>query len=125
MKRRDIFFTVPVLAVVFFSTVAIAQSTLPWEVSPYNWRNSPYNYDNSAANFLNSPYNVANREGQRGRINIVNLLGIVTGYAVIKKDGGINYFDNEGKRLGYSNDGGVTQYDVEGETTTFRTEVEE
>ncbi len=105
-----------------FPAYAVA---IPWEDSPNNWRNSRYNMENSAYNFANSPKNFENTEGKRGRLNILNSLGIVIGYAIRKKDGGINYFDSDGVRIGYSNDNGKTQYDPEGESESFSVEVQE
>lgn len=110
-----------VLTAIFAYT---AHADTPWEDSPVNWRNSPYNYENSPLNFLNSPKNHVNAEGHLGRLNIVNMIGSVTGYAIVKRDGGINYFDNDGVRIGYSNNGGITQYNIEGELTKFTIEVQ-
>lgn len=113
------------LMVWLVQSVAVHAEGIPWEASPNNWRNSQYNYENSSYNFANSPKNFKNAEGTRGRLNIVDLLGSVTGYAIPKKDGGINYFDNDGTRIGYSIDGGKTQYDIKGEEATFTVEVQE
>lgn len=93
-----------------------------WVASPRNWNNSKYNYDNSKFNFTNSPRNYANRESNPSRVNIVNLFGVVIGYVVKKPDGGLNYFDNEGNRIGYSPDGGISQFDEDGDATKFRIE---
>ncbi len=113
---------------VFILTLVVentAHADIPWEDSPLNWRNSPYNYENSPLNYGNSPKNVNNIEGRRGRLNIVNKIGSIIGYAIVKRDGGINYFDEDGVRIGYSNNGGVTQYEVDGDVTTFSVEVQE
>ena len=103
-------------------TVYAEDKSIPWDASPKNWKNSPYNYDNSELNFKNSQSNYLNQKANVNRINIVNLLGIVTGYVVKKTDGGWNYFDNDGKRIGYSPDNGRTAYTVTGESTTFTLE---
>lgn len=105
--------------------VSSAAAEVPWEASPYNWPNSPYNFENSPNNFANSIKNFQNAEGRRGRLNIVNSLGVVTGYAIVKRDGGINYFDSDGDRIGYSVDGGKTQYGPSGEEASFTVSVQE
>jgi hypothetical protein len=115
-----------IMALCLMTGVAAAQAdTLPWEASPFNWRNSRYNYENSELNFSNSAKNFQNAEGTRGRLNIVNILGVVIGYAKVKADGSINYFDSDGTRIGYSVDGGKTQYDPDGEEVEFTVELQE
>lgn len=93
-----------------------------WLASPNNWNNSQYNSDNTAYNYANSPRNYDNSIKNPKRINIKNILGAVIGYAVKKSDGGVNYFDNEGERIGYSPDGGVSQFNLEGDSKSFRIE---
>lgn len=93
-----------------------------WEASPQNWKNSKHNYENSTYNFSNSPKNFFNKENNPKRVNIVNVFGIVVGYVIRKADGGVNYFDNDGVRLGYSPDGGKSQFDVSGKPTKFKLE---
>jgi hypothetical protein len=108
------------LLVICFSPSFSLSDDFDWQGSPQNWANSPYNFENSPLNFKNSPDNFQNRKDNPERINIVNLLGLVTGYAIVKEDGGVNYFNNDGERVGYSTDKGVTQYTASGSKTTFR-----
>ncbi len=94
-----------------------------WLASPNNWINSKYNTQNTSLNFANSVKNFANREDSPSRINILNTLGFVVGFAVQKPDGGVNYFDEDGERIGYSPDGGISQFEVDGDSTTFTTRI--
>jgi hypothetical protein len=94
-----------------------------WEASPLNSNNSPHNGENTSFNFNNSPRNFANSIDNPKRLNVVNILGVVVGYAVKRSNGTVNYFDNDGKRVGYSPDGGLSQFDVDGDSTKFRVEL--
>lgn len=90
-----------------------------WEYSPSNWKNSKYNFDNSTYNYRNTPTFFINQKGNPERLNIIGLLGMVTGYAVPKADGGVNYFNNDGLRIGFSPDGGLHQFDIDGDQTKY------
>ncbi|MBL7661153.1 hypothetical protein JNK13_00220 [bacterium] len=115
-KNKITFF----ILLTLFPLLAAAEDQIPWEASVDNWGNSPFNYENSKFNIANSPDTFANSKDNPNRINIKNLLGIVTGYAVAKPNGYVNYFDNDGDRIGYSLDGGKTAYDDSGKPTTFK-----
>jgi len=78
-------FALVVVSFLIFIPFATAQD---WKSSPYNWKNSPYNWENSPMRWDNE------------RI-IRDENGEPTGYAVPKRDGGVNFFDLEGKRRGY------------------------
>jgi hypothetical protein len=86
-----------------FVAPLFAHAQTSWNASPYNYNNSPYNYNNSPYNFNNSPYNFRNSPynmfSDRG---IYGADGTREGYAVPRPDGGLNYFNNAGKRWGYS-----------------------
>ncbi len=60
-----------------------------WNSSPNNWKNSPSNWENSPNRFGNDRVIRDNR-------------GNVRGYAVPKSDGGVNIFDTQGNRKGYT-----------------------
>jgi hypothetical protein len=80
----------------------LADSTL-WNNSPLNYENSPYNYENSSSNYNNSPMNWENSRSNVSSDRIIrNNEGEAIGYAVPKRDGGVNFFDLEGKRRGYT-----------------------
>ena len=67
-----------------------------WNNSSDNWNNSPNNWRNSPNNWNNSPYNMNSRNG------LYDGDGNRTGYAVRRPDGGVNFFDNQGRRRGYT-----------------------
>src|SRR3989304_4127822 len=94
-----------------------------WENSPYNYENSPYNYENSPYNYNNSPYNYKNSPNNYdnspcnynndsnnyknspynpNRRDLIDENGNSKGYYVPRSDGGVNYFNNDGKRKYYS-----------------------
>uniref|UniRef100_A0A6M3KHG5 Uncharacterized protein n=1 Tax=viral metagenome TaxID=1070528 RepID=A0A6M3KHG5_9ZZZZ len=91
------------LCLVFVAAVCFAQGeAYKVDDSPYNIRNSPYNIENSPYNVENSPYNVKNSPYNVNSERIIrDNSGKAVGYAVEKKDGGVNYFDSEGNRIGY------------------------
>lgn len=119
MEKKQIYKLLFFIIFTCFSFIAYSEDTIPWDASPLNWKNSQYNYVNSPRNFVNSVSNFENKEENPNRINIVNLLGSVTGYVIIKEDGGWNYFDNDGTRIGYSPNNGKSAYTVEGKPTSF------
>jgi len=70
--------------------------------SPYNFENSRYNFENSRYNFKNSPMNFKNsRMNSNSRNRIYNESGNDIGYGVQKSNGGMNFFSNDGQRLGF------------------------
>ena len=81
------------------TTGAFAQSYL---TSPYSYSNSPYNYDNSSLNYKNSPLNYDNSSlNSRSTNGIYSEGGDRIGYGVQRSDGGVNFFDNGGNRIGF------------------------
>ena len=64
--------------------------------SEYNPKNSPYHPANSPYNPQNSPYNPNRQNG------IYDENGNSIGYTTPKAGGGVNIYDNEGHRKGYS-----------------------
>lgn len=88
-----VFFLVPSLSIADFTN---------WENSPLNFDNSEMNYENSSLNFNNSPINFQNNPMNFNSDRIVrDNGGDAIGYAVPKRDGGVNYFDLTGNRMGY------------------------
>ena len=93
-------FFVHVIMVFIFAAPAYAQSD--WEGSPNNWENSESNWENSSSNWQNSPHNWENSRHNYGNERIIrDGNGNAVGYAVPKKDGGVNYYDFDGNRKGY------------------------
>ena len=72
-----------------------------WNSTPYNWKNSPDNWENSPDNWNNSPYNWDNSPYNLESDRIIrDEDGNAIGYGVPRDDGGMNYYDFEG-RWGY------------------------
>jgi hypothetical protein len=73
-----------------------------WKNSPDNWQNSSQNWQNNSDNWKNSPQNWENSGQNYNSTNgIYDAKGNRTGYMVPRGDGGINYFNNDGTRMGY------------------------
>lgn len=73
-----------------------------WATNPRNWANSGSNWDNSPFNWQNNPRNWANSPNNFAAENgIYAPDGSRQGYAVPRSDGGLNLFDNDGRREGY------------------------
>jgi len=82
-----------------FANVVLAQD---WNSSPNNWQNSPNNWKNSSSNWKNSPNNWQNSPNKWGNERIIrDDAGNPAGYAVPKRDGGVNFYDGQGNRQGY------------------------
>ena len=92
--KKVIVFLVLFLAVPCFGQ-DYESSPFNYDNSPYNYENSPYNYRNSRDNWDNSPYKWGNDRIIRDND------GNPQGYAVPKRDGGVNFFDLDGNRKGY------------------------
>jgi hypothetical protein len=83
-----------------FGRVVLAQD---WSGSPNNWENSANNWDNSPSNWNNNPANWENSPNRYGNDRIIyDDRGNPSGYAVPKPSGGVNIFDLEGNRRGYT-----------------------
>lgn len=94
---------VMVSSVALMVTTVFAQATT-YENSPYNYKNSQYNYENSQYNYKNSPYNYSNSPVNPYAPNAVfDAQGNRVGYKTESNQGVVNYYDNSGKRKGYSN----------------------
>ena len=87
--------------------------------SVHNYKNSENNYENSSYNYNNSPYNYKNSYFNPSRTEIVDKDGNSIGYAVPKKGGGYNLFDNDGNRTGYSTGEGRGLFDSDGKNTGY------
>ena len=73
-----------------------------WNSNPNNWKNSSINWENSSINWKNNPNTWKNSPMKWGNDRIVrDTEGNPQGYAVPKKDGGVNFFDLDGNRRGY------------------------
>ena len=81
-----------ILALTIFNTICFADD---WNSSPSNWDNSSNNWNNSPSNWDNSPNKYGNDRLMRDES------GNVTGYAVPKSDGGVNFYNLNGERKGY------------------------
>ena len=93
------FFAAVLTCALLLVSPALAQD---WNSSPSNWKNSPSNWENSPSNWRNSPSNWDNSAAKWGNDRIVrDTEGNPQGYAVPKKDGGVNFFDFDGNRKGY------------------------
>ena len=74
-----------------------------WGSSPNNWENSSNNWDNSSSNWKNSPNNWENSPSRFGKDRIIyDGEGNPAGYAVPKDSGGVNLYDFDGNRRGYT-----------------------
>ncbi len=101
MKQRH--FSVMVLALILALTSATVVAAQDWNSSPNNWDNNPNNWENSQYNWKNSPYNWDNSPNKWGNDRIIyDNEGNASGYAVPKKDGGVNIYDFKGKRKEYT-----------------------
>jgi hypothetical protein len=74
---------------------------MDWENSPSNWNNSEANWDNSSYKWSNDPNNWKNNIQNYHSLNGIYNETERIGYAV-PNEKVINYYDNNGKRIGYS-----------------------
>ena len=73
-----------------------------WGSNPSAWENNQANWENNKSNWQNSPNNPENRPNPFIKNNTTyDNQGKPNGYTVEKKDGGVNYFDQNGNRKGY------------------------
>jgi len=87
------------LALSLFSVICLGDD---WNSSPSNWENSPSNWNNSPSNWNNSPSNWDNSPSKYGNDRLMrDESGNVSGYAVPKSDGGVNFYNLNGERKGY------------------------
>lgn len=85
---------------VFAASQAVAFGN--FNSSPMNFENSSMNFENSPMNFKNSPMNFQNsRMNSRSSNRIYDQSGNDIGYGVQKSNGGMNFFSNDGRRMGY------------------------
>ena len=102
MKNRHLL----LMAIVFFACfilIAPCGFAGDWESSPDNWDNSENNWENSSSNWDNSPSNYSNSTEKFGNDRIVyDEDGEAAGYAVPKESGGVNIYDFNGNRKGYT-----------------------
>ena len=97
---KCIFAFIVILFFIFMPSFATAQD---WRSSPLNWKNNQVNWENSPLNWRNNPQNWQNSPMRWGNERIIrDNNGKLTGYAVPKRDGGVNFFDLKGNRRGYS-----------------------
>lgn len=91
-----------ILLFLFFLFPISVSAQTSYRDSPYNYRNSPHNYQNSPYNYDNNPNNYKNSRFRYNNERIIrDNKGKAIGYAVPKRDGGVNYFDFRGNRTGY------------------------
>jgi len=83
------------LVAVALVSISVTAGAVDFNSSPLNFQNSPLNFQNSPQNFQNSPQKYNNN-----RI-IRDTSGQPQGYAVPRRDGGINYYDMNGNHKGY------------------------
>lgn len=87
-------------ALLIWAAPTLAQD---WRSSPNNWQNSPNNWENSPNNWRNSPNNWNNSPNRWGNERIIrDNHGTPQGYVVPRRDGGMNLFDFDGNRRGYT-----------------------
>ncbi len=73
-----------------------------WRNSPQNWQNNPQNWQNSSQNWKNNPQNWQNNPNNYNSSNgIYDRNGNRIGYGVPTPNGGVNYFNNDGRRTGF------------------------
>jgi hypothetical protein len=72
-----------------------------WASDPNNWNNSISNWDNSSEKWSNDPTNWKNNVGNYHSINGIYNETERIGY-VVPNERVVNYYDNNGKRIGYS-----------------------
>jgi hypothetical protein len=90
----------------------LSPSSQNWANSLQNWNNNPNNWQNSSANFQNTPQDWRNSpqnwdnsaQNYNNKNGIYDRNGNRIGYSVPRADGGVNFFDNNGRRFGYQND---------------------
>lgn len=88
---------------VIMCLVSINVSAGDWNSNPNNWDNSVHNWNNSPYNWNNNPNNWSNNPNRFGNERIIrDNSGAPSGYTVPKPDGGVNYFDLDGTRKGYT-----------------------
>ena len=84
-------------------TGGVSHAQTNYNDSIYNYKNSPYNYANSPNNYENSPNNYKNSPNNYNSPNgIYDTNGNRVGYRTRTEQGVTNYFDNQGRRKGYS-----------------------
>jgi hypothetical protein len=103
----------------------VAESGLPYSLSPQNYDLSPSNYENSESNYENSPSNYNNSSssydnspsnyentinGKRSILVEENRKLLHIGYYVLNKDGVTNFYSTKGTRLFYSPKSSVGLY---------------
>ena len=97
---RYLFFLLLFAQIALFAKYSVAQNI---RNSPYNMENSPYNMENSPYNSTNSPYNINNSQFNLDATNgVYSNQGQRIGYEVKAPSGVVNYFDNNGNRIGYT-----------------------
>ena len=100
-KMRYIIRILLITALTASTTTSVFAS---WKDSSYNYNNSSQNYKNSSYNYNNSPSNYNNSASNYNSTNSTySTQGTRIGYTTEKAGGGYNYYNNSGKRTGYSN----------------------
>ena len=90
-----------VVALAFAASVACGPAAAQSDrLDPYDLANDPYNFENSSDNFANSPYNYSNSLDNPDSHGIYDPAGNRLGYAVRRSDGVLNFFADDGERLG-------------------------
>jgi hypothetical protein len=87
----------------FMGQKACYAQALNWADSEFNWRNNSYNINNTAQSWDNNPMNWKNDPfNYEARNGVYDRDGQRVGYEVVSPQGVKNYFDNNGKRMGYT-----------------------
>ena len=87
------------------TSTSVFANDLNWQNSPLNWKNMDINYQNTDLDWKNSEYNWKNNElNYTQRNGIYNNAGDQAGYRSQNASGVTNYFDNDGARMGYSDE---------------------
>jgi hypothetical protein len=90
------------LVAVALVSISVTAGAVDFNSSPLNFQNSPLNFQNSPQNFQNSPQNFQNSPQKYNNNRIIrDTSGQPQGYAVPRRDGGINYYDMNGNHKGY------------------------
>ena len=99
------FITILLLIVIYLSAwwASISYADSIFDSSPMNFDNSILNFDNSMLNYENSILNFENSPMNYDSHRIIRSPeGEVLGYGVPKQNGGMNIYNINGDRIGYT-----------------------
>lgn len=85
------------------STLVYAQQSPNWNNNPNNWNNNINNWDNNPNNWSNNPNNWNNSPNNYNATNgVYDSQGNRQGYQTQSPSGVVNYYNNNGNRIGYA-----------------------